>query len=305
VSFTEGIVVPAHGRGLARVAWAPRDQKQERFSLNIEVWSQPKGQPQARGRQTTLLTTIRFVPPVAADVMELKLRPIEARSSSSAAFWCWTATRPEARALRVLAEKEDPCFTFKVTPADEKQRLALQDALWAEHHTLVKAAWRVEVTAHEDRQGKQMDLGAFARRLSLYLDDEKEPQVGPYLKGVVSSDVSVGAAIGNSEGKVELGVIKTDKNFTRTVKLRTEPGVELKVQESDLAFLKVSLTRNAKESTKRRLVWDLRVDIPRRGGDNDFTGPLPDNSAIILTRERDGSPPRRIRILVEGTVEAR
>jgi hypothetical protein len=301
----QGVVISPASHGLVRVRWKPREQKQDRIVLSIHIWANPRGEPQARGKIANLQTALRFVPPVQADVPEHKVRPIEAKGSSTVTFWCWTSTRPEAKTLRVVPEKDEANFTFRVTRADEKQRVDLQNRLWVEQHSLVAGAWRVEATVYEDRQGKQMDMGAFARRLSLYLDDEKESQAGPLVKGTVISNVAVGTGTGAKEGKIELGAFDASKDFSHTVKLRTDPGVVLKYQESDLSFLNVSLSLNKKESTKYKLVWDLRVHIPKRGEDNEFTGQLPDNSAIVLIRESADGPPRRVRILVEGTASPR
>jgi hypothetical protein len=302
----QGIDVPPQARGLARIAWKKREQQLERLTITVQLWSQPKGDPAARSKIMGLQTSVRIVAPVEADGLEIKFRPVEARSSSTASFWCWSATRPDAKKLRVIAEKEDPNFTFQVTRADEAQRVALQDRLWGKYHTLMKTAWLVEVTAHEERNGKQMDMGAFARRLSLYLDDENEAYIGPIAKGMVSSDVQVGSGVGMTEGKIDLGVIDVRKGFHKhrsdPIKLRTDLGATLKYvpEETFPTFLKVTLTPNAKES-KSRAVWNLQIDIPGRDQGNDFTGTLPENSAIVLLRELKGSPPRRIRILVEGT----
>jgi hypothetical protein len=308
-SETQGIVVPPRARGVTRVLWSPRERQLDKVALTVQLWSQPKGQPRARGKDAVLQTAIRIVPPVQADVPGIRFRPIEAKSSSEGSFWCWTSTRADAKKLRVLAEKDDPCFVFSVEPADEKERLALQDQLWPLSHELIKKAWRVRVTVFEERQGKQMDMGSFSRPLSLFLDDEKEPQGGPILKGLVSSEVQVGTGVGSNENKIDLGLFYMDKGYHNRdpIKLRTEPGVVLKFveEESYPPFLKVRLSRNPKGSTARRDVWSLHIEIPSRAEGNEFSGPLPENSAIVLIREQPGSPPRRIRILVEGTAAIR
>jgi hypothetical protein len=298
---TKGAMIPPRARGLARVTWAPRDQKKERLDIKLELWARPKGD--SNPRKYTLRSLVQFVPSVRADIDAIKLAPVGARTSVSERFLCWTSTRPGAQRLVVREERDDPCFTFRVTKADDKRRIELLEKMWPTHHSLITTAWEVEVTVHEERSGKQMDMGSFSRRLNLYRDDDPEPQTGPSVVGLVSADVIVGSGL--NEGKLNLGDFDVDKDTKHSFSLRTDPGVTLKYVEHFPSFLKVNLVRDAKLSTKNKDFWWLHVEVPKRTADNDFTGLLPAESSIVLSREREGSPPRRIRLQLEGTAAVR
>jgi hypothetical protein len=289
-----GVTVPPDSAGIIRPVWGDRSASGRR-NFTIKLWSQPEGK--GRDQETFLVAPVAFVTPVRYYPEMRDVGRIAPGGVARADYWFWSATRDHF-AVDVKEKKDDPCFEFRKVLLDSAERAELQKRLkGAGINTRVLSAYRVEAVVHEERGGRQLDLGPFQRTVPFAID-EPVPDLpgGPLLKGWVLGDITVG----NPE---DLGHIDL-KSFPikvppepRRVPLWTRAGVKV-VKDQVPDFLDVTLTE--KETTANKTHWELRVGVKSRLL---RPGTLPEDSAIILRTE--GMPPRRIRIPVLGTAVQR
>jgi hypothetical protein len=289
----KGLIVPAGARGVFRLFWEVRKQEPEKFvALTAKVVSGAVGKPQDR-QATGLLLGLSYVRPVSFHPDRVEVGVLAAKGSSSPTrFVCWSATRK----LQVAAKNTDPCFAFKADPLNDKEREELMKEFRAAGNAArVRSAYRVEVVVHEEKDGKQLDLGPFRREASLVIhgDGEKFDVPAPTVRGSVHGDIKVGA---QDQNRVDLGNFKARLGTKVTVRLSAKAGVELESEGFTPAglSLNVELSKRAEKNNGGGNVWDLIVTVPPDGVSRSFH----EDSAIVL---RIKGSPRRIRIPVFGT----
>jgi hypothetical protein len=324
------VVVPARAEGVVRLLWEGRKQEGERLNLTADLWVQPQGKPGERSYDTKLAANISFVPPVRhfpemnPEVVLLTTRDVAQRE-----FFLWSATRDKVE-VTIREKQPDPCLTCEVTPlsADDGQRLRqdllkeVADLTPEQLHQLLKGiagltpeqllqrylarfqistrvrtAFRVTVTVHEQKDGKQIDLGPFRRRLYLCVAGEAREYLGPTVQGAVRGEVLVGAP--EDQGKVDLKSFTAADGARKKVLLWTDRGVDLEKESHHPAFLQVKLEKDEKNATDSRMAWWLTVVVPAGA----HAGPLPPESAVVLHTRT--TPPRRVHVPVVGNAGRR
>src|SRR5262249_37389689 len=143
-----------------------------------------------------------------------------------------------------------PCFAFKAEPLDDKECEALMKEFRAAGNPArVRSAYRVEVVVHEQKSGKQLDLGPFQREAALviYGDGEKLDVPVPMVRGSVHGDIKVGA---QDQQRIDLGNFKASIGKEVTVRLSTKAGMELEYEGFTPAGLGlvVKLSKRAEKS---------------------------------------------------------
>jgi hypothetical protein len=287
---TKGITVPPHSGGIVRLGWEVRKIISHN-TLLIKLWSQPAGR--VRDPETVLQAAVAFVMPVRFSPQIKDFGNLGPRGKAPAEFWFWSATRDHFD-LEVKDKTPDPCFVYHVSkPLSEAEcRVLGKDLRERGFLTLVKSAYRVTVDIHAEREGKQLDLGPFVRNLPMVVDHAvADEQAGPQLKGWVRGDIVVGTA--EEAGRIDLKSFPVNSPREKLIPLWTDAGVKL-VTDQVPDFLDVELKAKATANNKTR--WELRVRVKPQLV---LPGPLPEDSAILL--RMDGTPPRRIRIPVQGT----
>jgi len=159
--------------------------------------------------------------------------------------------------------------------------------LWARHMT---------VTVHEEKNGKEMDLGPFSYTLSLLLDEQPTSDAQPTFYGRVKGEVDVGGP--EDHGRIDLHTYKVRDGTSQVIPVWADANAGLEIQEQQPASLEVKLWKDAKQLRSDKTKWLLEVTVPS----DSPSGPLPENSAIVL---RLTSPtPRLVRIPVMGSAIA-
>ncbi len=294
-SETEGVTVPAGGRGLVRLFWSGNKHEPERLRLTLTVWVQPQGKPEARAH-TNLSAEAAYVKPVQFEPEELNVKVIPPRGSSHPAdIVCWSSTRD----IDVRVREPDPCFAFQVLAQDGAQCEALTREFRARGKPVrVKSAARIRVVVHEQKDGKQLDLGSFihAVPVTVRANNEALPARQPTVRGAVLGDIQVGSL--EDQNRIRLGNFSSSSGKSLTVRLRTRPGTALTYQGYTPPILKVDakLRKAPGEEAKEWVPWELRVTVPP----GVEPGPLPEESAILLLL-RTGGTQRRVRIPLVGT----
>jgi hypothetical protein len=284
-----GLTVPPGAGGIVRLTWEVRKVSSQN-SLFIKLWNKdPSGK---RGPEIDMGASVSFVMPVQYSPQIKDFGNLGPHSVERAHFWFWSATRDRFD-LDVREKKEDPCFVFRATPLTVEECGKLAEKLKTESgiRTRIKAAYRVEVEVHEQRGGRQLDLGPFQRYVPMAIDHPVgEDPKGPELKGWVRGDIVIGSP--EDRGHIDFRSFPLNSAKERRVPLYTEGGVKL-TREQVPDYLDVDLTE--KETVNNKTHWDLRA-VVRPGVLR--PGSLPDDSAIIL--RTNSMPPRRIRIPIQG-----
>jgi hypothetical protein len=292
----KGASLPAGAHGLLRITWDGRKGTGTRLRLLLKIWSQPAGQLDQR-RIDIVDVPIVMAPPIMYIPDKAHVGALGSRESGSVEFDVWSATRT-LELLKLHDPTPDPLFVVTardLTPAEMQELQQKFPPL--KISSRVKAAQRVTVTVHEQKDGKQFDQGPFARTLPVFFGETLYPDGrGPTVQGRIRGDVEVGG--GDEQGKVVLKTFASRDGVVRKVPLSTEVMVPLVVESSYPPALKVKLERSEKESTKSRARWWMTLDIPPGA----VTGTLPENSAVVLQLQT--TPPRLLRIPIVGSAVA-
>lgn len=226
------------------------------------------------------------VPPVLLYPRIVSLGDIKAGDVRRQELVIWSSTRSEIPVdLPPLAD--DPCFEF-TTPVrlTEAERASLVSSMPANFPmSRPRVAYRVGLTVHESRDGKQLDLGPLNRKLKFNIGSEFEAE--SEVTGTVRGDVAIMGDRGD-EDKIRLGEFYSDQPWSKRVQIRAAtPGLKLKYLSVSPPELKVTLTEKPSH-------WLLQVDVPA----NTVVGNLPQGSHVLL--ETSASPPRRVRLPLDG-----
>jgi hypothetical protein len=289
----KGMTVPPGAAGVVRLTWANR--KMHTSTLSVKLWSQAEG----RAREIVELDArVIAVPPVRCTPRLKDIGILGPGGVGHAEFWVWSATRDDFK-LDVQNKDNNPCFVYQVKKLNTEEGAVLNKLLnelkateqRSDFNTRFKCAYRVIVDVYEQREGKQLDLGAFARTIAFAVDGDFDERIGPILRGRVRGDIDVG----NSEdmGRVNLGNFSVNSPRDARLSIRAAPGIKLTVEQAP-EFLKVEVT--PKEKTKIKTSWELHATV--KPGVLLQYGPLPDDCAVTLRMEAPS--PRRIRVPVEG-----
>lgn len=287
----DALEVPPGGAGVARVYWNGRKSAGSSLNINIRMWMHPKGKPEESSSES-LMVPILMAPSLQFTTQKLSLGSVGTGGSASGHFFAWSPTR-ESIDIKLDPERKDPLLDVSITRLDAAGIAELEKELLKEkHNTRVLSAYRIDVTAHEQKGGQQLEQGPFARGLPLVLDEtvfdlSQLPTVG----GIVRGDIEVGAV--EDAGKINLKTFSSKVGTRRTLPVWSEGSGELKVEQVTPSTLKVSLRKVEKESTPARSRWTLDLEIPPGA----WRGTGPPDAMIVL---QSTMPARRIRIPIFG-----
>jgi hypothetical protein len=305
-----GVMVDPGQHGIIRVFWDGRNQREPKgVSLAATISVSPLGRFHER-TTTTLGVRVHYVQPVNFYPERLNLGSVSPQNPSAAdALHCWSATRDLE--VEVGPGTKDPCFEVRARKLEKPEELRqLTDDLRAQGiWTRVRSAYRIEVTVYEEKDGKQFDLGTFARPLNLVIKGKREgaeaerlfPSSLPSARGRVQGDIKVGTF--EDDGAINLKNVKADRLNHVKARLWAKAGMELEYDDHftpeglNLQGVNlVDLEKGKKASLRGWKVWEIQLSVPP----GLEPGPLPEDSAIFLRVK--GPTPRRIRIPLIGSV---
>lgn len=284
--------VPADGHGLLRLRWDGRKPPGGHQKANVSFWSRSAARPKTM--QTHLLYgSIKVSLPILFDPPKASIGTLVRGETKVVEFIAWSPTR-DGPQVSFQPREISPLFQLEVGPLSAPECSQLEIKLRADGKlTRVRAAFRVKATIREQVGDRQLDQGPFSRAIQVILDELPLESPLPPITGTIKGEVEVG----NVEGRdnVQLGTFPAAETRVVVVPLFTEPRFALEPVSTNPSCLKAELKHNVKGSTAQRARWDLKVTVPADA----WTGPLPEASAIVL--RIPGSPPRTIRLPVEGT----
>jgi hypothetical protein len=291
-----GIKVPADAHGLLRITWKGRKGIGETLKLTLRFWSQPLG---VEGRQfTTVHVPVRMAPAVMYDPPAVTVGVIGPGQSVTAEFYLWSASRDTIDASLQVDSGPSPLINITTRTLSKEECAALQKHIEVKSKgqllTRARCGLHVTVNLFEQKDGRQMDLGPFVRKLQIMLDQVPVEITPLSVMGTVKGEVTVGGE--TDQGRVQFNQFSAASPKTVVVPLFADPAVKLEVDPKLIfpRYLQVDLKRNVKSSTPQRTQWDLRTTVPAAA----LSGPFPENSAIVLRIA--GTPPRLVRIPVVG-----
>jgi hypothetical protein len=295
LSEDEGVNVPAGGAGVLRIIWRRRVAEQEVFEIKAIVWARPAGTALSERLALPIKPRVSLVPPVRLYPDKADVGKLYAKSSETKKFLYWSATRDKVEVTP--ADDPDPLVKCEVLPLRPDEFEGAQKRLEiAGHHTRIRSGCWVRVTLHEEKDGKQLDMGALVRpvKVRVKADGEAMEVANPVLIGRVRSDVRLISA--DDQEQINLGGFKARDGTAHTARLVARPEVKLKLAGDQPAFLKLKLTR--KEEADSETTWELDVTVPPRALPG---GHLPPETSVVLLSTSPEHPARRIRIHVTGT----
>lgn len=283
VSDNKAAVAPAKSNGLVRMRWEGRQDLPQ--ILSTVVWTQPRGDDRSRAT-TTLKISVNFVQPLSLQARSLSLPNTLAEGAKmSVSTVCWSYLRRHFD-LQAREKGDDPCFECVLIPLTAAE---CRQALGEEHeNTAIASGYRVQVTVHEQRAGKHLDLGPFHRKIELTSDALPIP-LTLEVHGTVVGDIRLLSATGSQRIDLQDFDVAVGKSHTVTVESDRQE-MELSIGSKSPEYLEVKLVRNGVVNGKKQ--WLLTVVVPK----NRAEGRLPNTSEIILKTESG----RGIRIPVHG-----
>lgn len=291
---TRGLLIPAGQTGVLQLLWRPRAAADDMYTVAVKLWAKRAHVPYEERLVLEMHPKVALVPPVRLHPLKYSLGRILPKSQVTREFLYWSATRQKLEVT--VAGPPDPCLLWEVLPvpaeefASEEKKLAQ-----ASFKTRIRAACRLRVTLYEERQGKQLDIGALIRSLPVQVraDGEFIELSPPLLVGKVCSDVDI---VGSDEfGQINLGSFSLQEGTSQVVRLLCRPELQLHLDpQANSPLLQLRLSEK-KVTDENEAVWELEVRVPPGAG-------LSPETAIVLQSQAPGRMPRRIRIHVTGIV---
>jgi hypothetical protein len=296
VGDPKGVIVPGKSHGVVRLFWNGRTKREpEKILLKFQLWVSPPNKYEERSI-AMFAAYIQYVRPVICHPERVPVGVVNPQAPSlSATFHCWSATRD----LEVRSLDEDPCFVVQTTRLTPQQCQELTTSLRKDGVlTRVRSGYQVEVTVHEHKDGKQLDLGTIHRspKLRIKGDGEELSPTLPVVRGRVQGDVKVGAL--DEQHGINLKYFKGVNGTTARALLFAKPGLKLEYEgfQPPVLRLGVKLGKQPREDIPGWTCWEVLVKV----APGLEPGPLPEDSGLVLRAV--GKTTRRVRIPLIGSV---
>jgi hypothetical protein len=290
MSKDQGLLIPAGGQGVVRVNWKGGRKAGEALNLKPTFWSQPQGDPRRRYDSETLTVPIVMAVPYLFHPEKSGVGALGAKGMAKAHYFFWSTTRDHLDLS--MAKTLNSLFEWQIRPLSPYEFAELEQTLENANRNrqTIKSAYKLTVTAYEQKDGKEMPLGPFWQDLPILLNELPQEPV-PVVYGMIRGEVEVGT---DNLGRIKLEPFPVKRGTREAVSLWTEGKVQLETQDQTPLGLEVKLTRLAKESTPQRSKWRLDVIVPP---DAVEPGSYTEERSVVTLRITT-NPPRPVRIPV-------
>lgn len=283
----KGVIFPGGAHAIFRMVWTNRRNVGEALNLKAHLWARSPGDV---SRQTYAFA-IEAVSahPLRTKNPRIDVGGIDPDGHAKAEFLVWSPTRDQLK-FALNDRVGDSLFRLDVRPLSPNECAELQTKLRGEDIlTRVRAAWKVNVTVHENNGKHQLDQGHFIRAVTIDVPEASEDIPALYVVGRVQGEVRVGAADAN--GKINLGPFQAQFGTEKRVVLAANNrAIDLEIQSAP-PTLRCAITEEKSTKSKQ---WQLRVEVPPGA----VVGAVPDDFAVIL---RIKGTKRSIRIPIVGS----
>jgi hypothetical protein len=295
---TDGIHIPPHRPGLIRLTWKGNTKDEDGMVLHARLWLKPA---QGKVEELKLDVPIALVPPVRVYPPKEHVSFQSSGQFAQREFFFWSATRDDLDVQPV--GEPDPCVKVEVRKVRPEKLKKLEMTLLGQGDivTRPRSACQVVVTVYEERNGKQLDMGAVVRAVPVRVtaggEEIKDPPT-PIITGRVRGVVTVDGA--DDLGRIDLKDFDVTDDTIAKVHLVADAAVDL--ADRTPAQKHLTATLGKKQVADGEATWELEVRVPRK------TFPrareLPPGTAVILEATAPGRPRRLLRIPVIGTSRA-
>jgi hypothetical protein len=234
---------------------------------------------------------VQFYPP------RLSMGVLNSGTKAEAKLVAWSGTRDK---LDLQLPIDDPFFVVETKSLSPSECAELESTLRADKQPArVASAVEIKITAHESKDGKQLDQGSFYRKLPVKIDKFLQPDIpGPEIVGRVDGDIVIGGA--DDAGRIRFKAFDIDRGSTKVVELSVTDNVKLQTHDQQPDWVTVSLRLDEKNIPKGRRIWLLEVKVPPNTPQaRSFDEP----DAVVLRIV--GASERFVRIPIEGHISAR
>jgi len=290
--------VPPGRPGIVRVNFRPKKLSEKSEGDGVRIILQALLDD---GSYKTAELGVRYlaVPPVGYAPLILDGGELDVGEKRELECYLWSSTRERLEPKLELTgpsseDSHDPCVEIgKLVPLSAEEMKAFPARLTASYGKMYEAvkpmcAYRLALTVHEKRGGKQLDIGPVVRRLLISTEAQTEPWKLPITVFVRGEVRIIG---GDDRDRLSLGSFKAEREKSASVTVKTENrNLELEVVPRTDSSLKAELQPVEAKSGKE---WRLVVTVPPET----FIGDLPATTAVVLSIK--GST-RKVRIPVTG-----
>jgi hypothetical protein len=268
--------IPAHAKGVIRISYTG-----DKIGLHQSAATLITQKPDDDSTKavTRLDAGLMFTPVLMVDSEDFELPAIEAGSSSTASFSCWSPTRSHFT-LAVRESTSDPHFTFFLRPltAQELGDVVFKQIKHHNMHAAAKCGYKVTMVVQEVLNNKHLDPGVFQRKLLLKSDIASERALTVH--GTVHGDIEVGDE--DRPGRVVLGTFSADQGTTIDTPINAvRADVELKLVSVQPSYLRAQL--HGPDTVAGTRHWTLTVTAPPHIP----LGRLPKTSEVLLQIKGD------------------
>src|SRR4029077_15427748 len=130
------------------------------------------------------------------------------------------------------------------------------------------SGYAIKGTVYERRENQQLDLGPWARKLTVKLDGSPDEDVSVVLTGAVRGAIQVGDA--KDKDRIDLGTFKANRPHDKSIIVTsTAPNIGLELVGKSPESLRVELKEQPANFGQKR--WLLHLEVEP----NSFSGFLP------------------------------
>jgi hypothetical protein len=295
------LTVKADEAGVIRVNWVAR--KAPGLSLNVtpKVFFQAAENPASR-QFHVLNVPVMVRHAVQFEPARLRIGVFTASTGDvlTGEIDAWSSTR-EKLELKLTTLGSDPFFVIETRALSKQECADLEARLKASNIvTRVRSGAHATVKVYRDKDGKQLELGSFYRKLLVHLNDEPSRDIqGPEVVGRVEGDIVIGGA--NDQGRIVFQSFDRKDGGSKVVELTAPEDVELETATCEPTWVQVKLSAGAKIESAKRRIWRLEATVPP----NTPTVRSFDEPDAVVLRIKGATGTRLVRIPIEGQVTER
>lgn len=300
------VLVKANEAGIVRANWSVRKGPGSSLQVMPVIWFRPAGDNGKPEGQRLVVPVVANLP-ITIDPPRVNVGELAPGGSAKAEFRIWSSTRDS---LDLKFSKLDEFFEVSAKPFTKEECANLEASMKAaskdddskappKPSTRVRTGFYVTVTVHESKAGKQLDQGAFYRKLDLILDGIVVREFnGPEIVGRVQGDIVVGGT--DDRRKISFKSFDAKFGASKTVDLSVDEKVKLEPFTHTPAWVTVDLRPSDETPSAGRRIWKLKVTVPP---DTPAARSFDEPDAVVLRIA--GTENRFIRIPLDGSVRGR
>ncbi len=300
------VLVKANEAGIVRVNWAVRKGPGSSLQVMPAIFFRPTSDG-GKTQAMRLVVPVVANSPITVDPPRVNIGELASGGSATADFRVWSSTRDK---LDLKFTPLDRFFDVRLKPFTAAECKELEATLTApsspddanpppKSGVRVRSGYYVTVTVHESKDGKQLDQGAFYRKLEVILDGIVARELnGPEIIGSVQGDIIVGGTL--DRRRIGFKSFDAKTGASKTIDLSVNEKLKLEPFTHTPSWVEVDLRPTDETPSAGRRIWRLKVTVPP---DTPAARSFDEPDAVVLRIV--GTEQRFIRIPLDGSVRGR